>query len=208
VRAILFDYGGVLSPGGTVDSHANYLARRLGVPLPARRVANLHRAFRVGAISTAEFVDGLHALVPGRRHDLDVNDWDWPEVLRRDLGVYAAARRLRASGIRTGILSNVWPPIAGRLASSGAYDDFDPVVLSCEVGNAKPHPAIYLAALERLACEPSSVLLVDDQERCLDAARSLGMQTLKCTDGKQLVVDLAAVQAEDDPGIRAGTEER
>ena len=54
----------------------------------------------------------------------------------------------------------------------------DTVVLSCEVGWLKPEPAILEAALERLGVPPEKALLVDDLPSNLDAAASLGLQTV------------------------------
>ncbi len=60
----------------------------------------------------------------------------------------AAVGAARASGIRTGLVSNSW--------STSHYDRallaelFDAVVISAEVGLHKPQPEIYLLASKRL----------------------------------------------------------
>ncbi|MFG2543596.1 HAD family hydrolase [Streptomyces sp. NPDC048594] len=189
--AVLFDYGGVLTPSGTAGSHAAMLSAQLGVPIAAESIEDLHRDFRVDAISAGAFVAAVHARVPERRRDLDEHTWPWPGLLRRHQRIYDLAFRLRKHGIRTGILSNVWLPIARSLARAGSYDGFDPLVLSCEAGCAKPDPAIYHLALERLGLAAGDVLFVDDQPRHLAAAAGVGMQTLLATGEAQVVRDLA-----------------
>jgi len=53
------------------------------------------------------------------------------------------------------------------------------VVLPCEAGAAKPDPAILLAALARLGCEPRSAVAVgDDPLRDLEPARRLGLAAI------------------------------
>jgi epoxide hydrolase-like predicted phosphatase len=167
------------------------LSVQLGVPVAAESIEDLHRDFRVDAISAGAFVAAVHERVPERRGDLHEHSWPWPGLLRRHRRIYDLASRLREHGIRTGILSNVWLPIARSLAQAGAYDGFDPLVLSCEAGCAKPDPTIYHLALERLGLAAGDVLFVDDQPRHLVAAAEVGMRTLLATGEAQVVHDLA-----------------
>jgi len=86
-------------------------------------------------------------------------------------------RALRARGLRTAVVSNCsrsTRPVVDRL---GLEREVDAVVLSFEVGAAKPDPAIYLAALDRLAAQPAETVFVDDQATYCDGAAALGMQT-------------------------------
>lgn len=54
----------------------------------------------------------------------------------------------------------------------------DHLVLSCEVGVAKPDPAIYQDALDRLEVAPGDAVLVDDRARYCAGAVAVGMQAL------------------------------
>lgn len=51
-------------------------------------------------------------------------------------------------------------------------------LISGDVGYRKPSTEIYLLLLDSIAAEPSSVLFIDDRARNLDAARSLGLDTV------------------------------
>jgi HAD superfamily hydrolase (TIGR01509 family) len=201
ILAVLFDYGGVLSPGGTAKSHATMLGAQLGVPVPAESIEDLHRRFRAGEIATEAFVAAVHARFPERARELDEHVWHWPELRLRHQKVHDLALNLRRHGIHTGVLSNVWPPVADMLARSGAYDGFNPLVLSCEVGYAKPDQAIYRHALRRLDLPAEDVLFVDDQPRCLAAAEKEGMRTLLATGEAQIVREVTALTGiSDDDG--------
>jgi HAD superfamily hydrolase (TIGR01509 family) len=52
-------------------------------------------------------------------------------------------------------------------------------ISSCELGYRKPHPAIYRAALERLAATPGEVIFVGDRlDADVEGPASLGMRTV------------------------------
>ena len=88
----------------------------------------------------------------------------------------ALVRALRLD-YRVSILSNADATLRGRLHDGlGIHDLFDDVVCSAEVGLAKPDPAIYRLAAERLGLAPAACVFVDDFERNVTAAREVGMQ--------------------------------
>ena len=51
---------------------------------------------------------------------------------------------------------------------------FRGILISGEVGLAKPDPAIFRLACERFGLEPNTTLFVDDSEPNVEAARDLG----------------------------------
>ena len=56
---------------------------------------------------------------------------------------------LKARGFRIGIISNFAPTLKAILEDKGILHDFDPVIVSTEVGLEKPDPAIFQLALDR-----------------------------------------------------------
>lgn len=88
----------------------------------------------------------------------------------------AAVRAARASGIRTGLVSNSW--------STSHYDRallaelFDAVVISAEVGLHKPQPEIYLLASKRLGVEPEQCVFIDDLRENCAGAEAVGMTAI------------------------------
>jgi len=90
----------------------------------------------------------------------------------------ALVRALRPP-YRVSILSNADATLRERLSDGlGIHDLFDDVVCSAEVGLAKPDPAIYRLAAERLGLPPAACVFVDDFERNVAAAREVGMQAV------------------------------
>src|SRR3989440_7474799 len=68
--------------------------------------------------------------------------------MEADEQMVGVVRRIRASGVRTALLSNSWG--ATGYERERFPDLFDAVVISAEVGLRKPEPEIYLLAADRL----------------------------------------------------------
>ena len=86
-------------------------------------------------------------------------------------------RELRARGVRTAIVSNcdhATRPIVDEL---GLEREADAVVLSFEVGVAKPDPGIYRAALDALDARPEEAVFVDDQAAYCEGAEAIGIRS-------------------------------
>jgi HAD superfamily hydrolase (TIGR01509 family) len=84
----------------------------------------------------------------------------------------AVLRAVREHGVRTGLLSNadgLWAPPA-------EWDDlFDAVVISGEVGLAKPDRRIYLLTAAKLDLPPGDCVFVDDLALNVRGAAAAGM---------------------------------
>jgi epoxide hydrolase-like predicted phosphatase len=94
-------------------------------------------------------------------------------------------RRIRPRA-RVGLISNAWPEIRGLLETQwDLADAFEPLVLSAEVGLAKPDPRIFRLALERAQVEPSQAAFVDDFPENVEAAAALGMRPVLFQTPKQ-----------------------
>jgi putative hydrolase of the HAD superfamily len=92
--------------------------------------------------------------------------------------MWVLARSFRGGGGRTAFLSNGVPEAMARIRAERPLERwFDVVVVSCEVGVAKPDPRIYQICLSRLGVEPNHALFVDDRLENIDAAARLGIQT-------------------------------
>lgn len=82
---------------------------------------------------------------------------------------------LRRHGLRLGLVSNGQRDLEEFVAHHGL--DVDVAVGSAAFGRTKPHPSIFLAALERLGAEPAAAAMVGDSYADdIEGARGLGMQ--------------------------------
>ena len=80
-----------------------------------------------------------------------------------------------------------------RLEQFGLRDLFIAFFSSCWVGILKPAQRIYQVALAMSQADPEQSVFIDDRERNLEPARSLGMQTIRFTDAATLRQDLAGL---------------
>ena len=191
-KAVIFDYGGVIAKGGVAGSVERNLARVLSISQDdARKLLEYNLAsFVRGQIDTSLFWKNIETDYGLAIPDESRAIWyEWkdasplPEMISfRDV--------LRDSGITTGVLSNTEPVVGDFLRDHGAYAGFDEVVLSYEVGFAKPDKEIYHTMIDKLKLEPGEVIFIDDQPRMLLPAQEIGMHTVHATSSSQIMEEV------------------
>ena len=121
------------------------------------------------ALGTSCDADVLRELAEGERAA-------WVDGVRLYADTIPTLEVLRARGFATGLVSNCTSQTIGVLAHHQLDRYLDTLVLSCEVGLAKPDPGIFLAAAERLKLDARDCAFVADGAGGeLDTARDLGM---------------------------------
>lgn len=179
LRAVIFDFGNVVCFFPTEEQWAE------AAQFCAVDVAEFKRAFwlhrddydrggdparywlNIARLTGRSFDDAMIAGLIRR----EVAFWS-----RFDARVLGWAARLRAAGIRIGLLSNLPSPLARALrAAPGFLDHFDQVTFSCEVGVIKPQPEIYRHAMEGLQIAPADGLFIDDRPENIQGARAVGL---------------------------------
>lgn len=194
IQAVLFDWGGVLieNPApGLMD----YCAKALGVPVQDYvRVHNVHaEAFQKGWVPEQVFwqrvCSDLERPLP-RQASL------WGEafraVYRPREEVFALARRLRAGGCETSLLSNTEAP-AMEFFLELKYDAFDALTFSCAEGVAKPEKGVYEVAARKLGVTTTQCVLLDDRLDFIEGARHAGMKGIVYESLEQAMKDLAGL---------------
>jgi putative hydrolase of the HAD superfamily len=207
VRAVLFDAAGTLialrEPVG--ETYAR-VARQYGVGISAWRlgeafgrilrrtpplvahgseaeIAHQERAwwrrvvrgtFRAADSAEAERFEDFEACFDALfRRFAEADSW------RATEGAHAALRALRAAGAATGVVSNFDHRLRPILRDLGLLDWLDVVVLPSDAGAAKPDPAIFRVALDRLGTDAAAAAFVgDDPDEDLAAARRCGLRAI------------------------------
>lgn len=111
-------------------------------------------------------------------------------------GIAAAVKRLRAAGVPVSALTNMLSTEAQIMARPEFEGVFDHVVSSHDVGLAKPDPAIFHAALDRLGAAAADAVFVDDLIGHVEAARSLGLTGVHFQTTEQALAELASIYGE------------
>lgn len=175
-RGVLIDLGGVLARG-IWPAVARAWAGRFGTTPDALLAAifgGSDTTVLVGAVDedtwwtrVADRLGAPAALIRTLRADAAARTaWDEPLVATL-ADVHGSAR--------TALVSNAWPAARSGIDARGLGRLMDAIVLSCEIGAAKPDTAIYRYALERIGVAASAALFVDDTAANVAAARALGM---------------------------------
>lgn len=192
VRAVVFDYGGVLTTP-VRDSIAAWLAAD-GIRPPAFSAtlkAWLSRAAPLGTpihrLETGEITGAaFERLLAAELTTHDGSPVAAEGMLSRlfgdlhlDEAMIELVRDLRAGGLRTVLLSNSW----GNTYPMELIDElFDAAVISSEVGLRKPDPRIYHLALEKVGLAPAEAVFVDDAMPNVEGAKAVGMHAIHHTD--------------------------
>ena len=184
-RALILDFGGVLSHPQPEEWFPS-TAEAMGVAEDAfRRAYWQHRHAYDAGLPAEEYWRRVEDTLgrPSRPHLIprliqsDVESWT---TYRED--VWAIARSFRARGGLTAFLSNGVPEAMARIRAERPLERwFDVVVVSCEVGVAKPDPEIFRICLSRLGVLPEQALFVDDRADNIEGAARLGIGTLHFT---------------------------
>lgn len=133
-----------------------------------------------------------------------------PELIRRLAGAadylnflelfpdtLPALEAWRRRGLKLGIVSNATPSFREAIDRVGLTPYFDTIIISAEVGLAKPDPAIFELGLGRLGLTAGQTFFVDDLPRHVRAARDLGLQAFL------ILRSAAADPPEDLPAVRS-----
>jgi 2-haloacid dehalogenase len=192
--AVVFDLGGVL-----IDWDPRYLYRTLFEDTASmeRFLAEVTtqewNAAQDAGRPWAEAVEVLAARFPDQRPLIEAYHLRWAETLGGAInGTVEVLAELRERRVRLLALSN-WSaetfPVALDRYPFLAW--FEGIVISGEVGVAKPDARIFEALIERHSVVPSKTVFVDDIEANVIAAGELGFIGLRFADPAALRVDLA-----------------
>ena len=91
-------------------------------------------------------------------------------------GAREAVERLRRLGLALAVVSNWDVGLPEHLERLGIAHLFSTVVTSAEAGAAKPDPAAFRLALDRLGVEPGRALHVGDEAEDAEGAAAAGMR--------------------------------
>jgi putative hydrolase of the HAD superfamily len=193
VRAVIFDWGGTLTPWHTIDHEELWLSvctrhypagdaaavatavltaeiELWGLANSAQQSSTLDAVFaQAGIAASAEFLSSYYAA------------WD-PHTLT-DPDAAPLLRELRRRGIKVGVLSNtMWPRQVHEqiFARDEILELIDGAVYSSEIPWVKPHPEAFRAAMQAVGMtDPADCVFVGDRPYDdVHGAKSMGMRAV------------------------------
>jgi putative hydrolase of the HAD superfamily len=209
IRAVLFDAAGtLLAPREPVGESYARLARDYGVALSAWRVGDAFRRIfkqaepmvfpeaapeEIPALERNWWQRIVRATFLAADSTQRFSDFDafferlWTRFAAPDSwllrpGSRELLARLRARGLRTGVVSNFDRRLPKILEGLALAAQLDAIVLPSDARAAKPNRRIFALALECVGVAAAEALFVgDDAQRDLEGARAAGLQAVDAT---------------------------
>ena len=188
IRAVLFDFGGVLAEEGFRNGLRRLAAEQgLSEDLPQQGMRAVYDSGFVLGRGTAEDFWQLLKARTGLAGDADVLSRRLLDGFVPRPWMLELVRRLRDAGFTTGILSDQTDWLDALDARYHFFADFDRIYNSYYLGRGKRDPATFRQVADDLGLEPAAVLLIDDDAGNVERARAAGwcaIQYLEAADFK------------------------
>ncbi|MHA6792766.1 HAD family hydrolase [Pseudonocardia bannensis] len=199
IEAVIFDWGGTLTPWKTMDFHAGWRAysevlhaddaERAAASAAALVDADMarwasvrdeHRAFTLAQVLADALID---ADVDHHDAALDAYREFWVQATHTDPEAAPMLAALRGRGLKLGVLSSTaWPGEWHEewLRRDDILDYFDGVVWSSDLPWTKPHASAFRAAMDAVgADDPARCVYVGDRPYDdISGAKAVGMRTV------------------------------
>ena len=203
IRAVLFDFGGVIT-SSPFEAFRRFEHER-GLPTGFLQSINRNQPdsnawalFERGELSAKAFDEMFASESREAGHEvrgLDVVALVYGNVRPR---MVEAVRRCRGKFITACLTNNfqgspALPEPARARDWQSALALFDEVIESSKVGIRKPEKAFFELACDKLSIRPQEAVFLDDLGANLKPARAMGMHTIKVSDPDTALAELASV---------------
>jgi putative hydrolase of the HAD superfamily len=186
VRAVVFDWGGTLTPWHTIELGDCWRAvgydDESGERLVAAEEAVWARARQTRRSGTMDEVFAAAGVVPRPAELAAYYAW-WEDHTFTDPDVRPLFEALRERGIGIGVLSNtLWPRVEHErvFRRDGVAELIDAAVYTSEIEWTKPHPEAFRTALDAVGvADPADAVFVGDRPwDDIAGARAVGMRAV------------------------------
>jgi putative hydrolase of the HAD superfamily len=192
IKAVIFDWGGTLTPWHSVDhtalwrgvcsQHFPERADTLAVAIRAAEMQLWQATGETRASATLEQIFDRVGLVPTDAFLASYFE-AWTPHTYTDPEAAPLLRDLRERGLRVGVLSNtMWPRSAHEqvFVRDNVLSLIDGAVYSSEIPWAKPHPEAFRAAMAAVGVDdPAACVFVGDRPYDdVHGAKSIGMRAV------------------------------
>jgi putative hydrolase of the HAD superfamily len=178
IQAVFFDLGGVILRT-EYQAPRQQLAERLGLEYDDldRIVFNSESGMQAatGAITSQQHWEAVMKRLKRPLEELELirDEFFAGDIIDRDIVNFL--RSLHGTH-KTGLISNNWSDLRDYLVREKIIDAFDHIIISAEVGVAKPEPEIFRIALDQAGVKPEEAVFVDDFYVNIEGCEKVGMK--------------------------------
>lgn len=198
IKAVIFDYGGVLMRTAQPATGRREWEHRLGLANgELERIVHkseLWMKAQRGEVSYDDYWKGIAAQLHLPAKEIAQLRADYFRDDHLDHSLIALIRSLRQRGLQVAILSNDTIMLEHKLRNDlRIYDEFDAVMISARLGVMKPDAGIYQAMLALLHLHPVHTVFIDDNLQNVAAAHYLGMAGIWYRRDMDVAAELEAI---------------
>jgi len=195
LRAVLFDFGMVLSTAPVAAAHQSLL----GISALNADVFDRHYWAHRHAYDEGKFTGESYWQKVASDAGIKLSAQQIEDLIAADILMWSGinapmlewARSIGRAGFKTGILSNIGFELATAMENNFPWvAEFKYSIWSCRLAMAKPDPKIFHCAQEKLQVAPQEIFFIDDREENIRAAREAGFHGIIFKDVDQLRRDL------------------
>lgn len=192
IRAVFFDLGGVIVRT-EYQTPRQQLAERLGMEYDDldHLVFNSETGIQaaIGAITPQKHWETVMKRLKRPAEEMTAirEEFFAGDIVDRQLVDYI--RSLRGK-YKTGLISNNWGDLRESLVREKFDDAFEYIIISAEVGVAKPDPKIFQIALKQAGVRPKEAVFVDDFYVNIEGCEKVGMKGIYFKDAPSTMQQL------------------
>ncbi len=192
IRAVFFDLGGVILRT-EYQAPRQQLAERLGMEYDDldRIVFDSQTGLQAatGSITSQQHWEAVMKRLKRPMQEMETirQEFFAGDIIDRDILNFL--RSLRATH-KTGLISNNWSDLRDYLEREKMIDAFDHIIISAEVGVAKPEPEIFHIALKQAGVRPEEAVFVDDFYVNIEGCEKVGMKGIHFKDAPSAMQQL------------------
>ena len=191
IKAIIFDWGGVLSLTGSITDFGNIYAPKFGKD-PEEYNKLMIENWEIAKVNKMDSKLFWINLAKFLGTDPETFRKDFSEFHGFNKEILDLAKKLKKN-YKLGLLSNqIKDWLEEFIKKHKLKQIFDVIVTSYETGLAKPDITIFREIVKRLNVKPNECVYIDDFETNIPPAKKLGMKTILFRNCEQLKKDLEA----------------
>jgi epoxide hydrolase-like predicted phosphatase len=194
IKAVVFDYGGVIELSSATASLFSDIADAIGVPVDTFRSEyyKLNHLSNVGNMPQEELLPRVASLMgidSAKNIILSVMD---AHRLQKTVNTELVdlLSIIRQQGFKVAIFSNNTSKLRDRLKENGILELVDEVVISGEIGFQKPHKDAFDFLFKVLGVLSHEVVFIDDSSKSIEGAGEIGYIPILFKNNEQLMAEL------------------